>query len=201
RQHVGRGVNVEPDRRFREAALRRGGHAGARPGRRAPGGRRAHRARPRLRGWIAVLLDVDRPQRAAVTPAARRPPREAAGARRARRGARRTEGAMHFNIADLFESIVDRVPARTALVCGAQRRTYAQLEERGNRLAHALAARGVGQGDHVALYMTNCAEYVEAMVACFKIRAVPINVNFRYVEDELRYLLDDSQSVAVLHTR
>ncbi|HEY8494021.1 MAG TPA: acyl-CoA synthetase [Myxococcota bacterium] len=108
---------------------------------------------------------------------------------------------MHFNIADLFESIVDRVPARTALVCGAQRRTYAQLEERGNRLAHALAARGVGQGDHVALYMTNCAEYVEAMVACFKIRAVPINVNFRYVEDELRYLLADSESVAVLHTR
>jgi acyl-CoA synthetase (AMP-forming)/AMP-acid ligase II len=108
---------------------------------------------------------------------------------------------VHFNIADLFESIVDRVAERTALVCGAQRRTYAELEERGNRLAHALAARGVGVGDHVALYMTNCAEYVEAMVACFKIRAVPINVNFRYVEEELRYLLDDSESVAVLHTR
>lgn len=108
---------------------------------------------------------------------------------------------MQFNIADLFESIVDRVPERTALVCGAQRRSYAELEERGNRLAHALAARGVGSGSHVSLYMTNCAEYVEAMVACFKIRAVPINVNFRYVEDELRYLLDDSESVAVLHTR
>jgi len=108
---------------------------------------------------------------------------------------------VHFNVADLFESIVDRVPERTALVCGAQRRSYAELEERGNRLAHALAARGVGPGDHVALYMTNCAEYVEAMVACFKLRAVPVNVNFRYVEDELRYLLDDSQSVAVLHTR
>ena len=108
---------------------------------------------------------------------------------------------MHFNIADLFESIVDRVPERTALVCGDQRRTYAELEERGNRLAHALAARGVAPGGHVALYMTNCAEYVEAMIACFKIRAVPINVNFRYVEDELRYLLDDSESVAVLHTR
>ncbi|HSJ96501.1 MAG TPA: acyl-CoA synthetase [Myxococcota bacterium] len=108
---------------------------------------------------------------------------------------------MHFNIADLFESIVDRVAERTALVCGAQRRTYAELEERGNRLAHALAARGVGAGDHVALYMTNCAEYVEAMVASFKLRAVPVNVNFRYVEDELRYLLDDSESVAVLYTR
>jgi acyl-CoA synthetase (AMP-forming)/AMP-acid ligase II len=108
---------------------------------------------------------------------------------------------VHFNIADLFESIADRVPERTALVCGAQRRSYAELEERGNRLAHALAARGVGVGHHVSLYMTNCAEYVEAMVACFKLRAVPVNVNFRYVEDELRYLLDDSESVAVLHTR
>jgi acyl-CoA synthetase (AMP-forming)/AMP-acid ligase II len=108
---------------------------------------------------------------------------------------------MHFNIADLFESIVDRVPQRTALVCGEQRRSYEELEERGNRLAHALQARGVGPGDHVSLYMTNCAEYVEAMIACFKLRAVPVNVNFRYVEDELRYLLDDSESVAVLHTR
>jgi len=108
---------------------------------------------------------------------------------------------MHFNIADLFESIADRIGERTALVCGAQRRTYAELEERSNRLAHALAARGVGPGDHVALYMTNCVEYVEAMLACFKIRAVPINVNFRYVEDELRYLLDDSAAKAVVHTR
>jgi acyl-CoA synthetase (AMP-forming)/AMP-acid ligase II len=108
---------------------------------------------------------------------------------------------VEWNLADLFESIVDRVPERTALVCGEQRRSYAELEERSNRLAHALARRGVGTGDHVALYMTNCAEYVEAMIACFKIRAVPINVNFRYVEDELRYLVDDSESVALLHTR
>jgi acyl-CoA synthetase (AMP-forming)/AMP-acid ligase II len=79
--------------------------------------------------------------------------------------------------------------------------TYRELDERANRLAHALAARGIGPGDHVSLYMTNCAEYVEAMLACFKIRAVPINVNFRYVEDELRYLLDDSASKAVIHTR
>jgi acyl-CoA synthetase (AMP-forming)/AMP-acid ligase II len=108
---------------------------------------------------------------------------------------------MQYNLADLFESIVDRVAERTALVCGAQRRTYAELEERANRLAHALQARGVGTGDHVALYLTNCAEYVEAMIACFKIRAVPLNVNFRYVEDELRYLLEDSGSAALVHHR
>jgi acyl-CoA synthetase (AMP-forming)/AMP-acid ligase II len=106
-----------------------------------------------------------------------------------------------YNLADLFESVVDRVAERTALVCGAQRRSYAQLDERANRLGHALAARGVRAGEHVALYLMNCAEYMEAMIACFKIRAVPINVNFRYVEEELRYLVDDSESVALLHHR
>jgi acyl-CoA synthetase (AMP-forming)/AMP-acid ligase II len=106
-----------------------------------------------------------------------------------------------YNLADLFESVADRVGARTALVCGGQRRTFAELEERANRLAHALADRGVGPGSHVALYLMNCVEYVEAMIACFKIRAVPINVNFRYVEDELGYLLDDSEAVALLHHR
>jgi acyl-CoA synthetase (AMP-forming)/AMP-acid ligase II len=108
---------------------------------------------------------------------------------------------MQYNLADLFESIVDRVGERTALVCGSQRCSYAELEERANRLAHALQARGVGAADHIALYLTNCTEYVEAMIACFKIRAVPINVNFRYVEEELRYLVDDSESVALLHGR
>ena len=108
---------------------------------------------------------------------------------------------MHYNLADLFEAIADRVAERTALVCGPQRRTYAELEERGNRLAHGLQQRGVGAGDHVALYLGNCVEYIEAMIACFKIRAVPINVNFRYVAEELRYLVDDSESVALLHHR
>ena len=59
-------------------------------------------------------------------------------------------------------------------------------------LAHALAERGVGPGDHVACYLYNSIEYLEAMLAAFKLRAVPINVNYRYVEDELRYLLDDA---------
>jgi acyl-CoA synthetase (AMP-forming)/AMP-acid ligase II len=108
---------------------------------------------------------------------------------------------VQYNLAELFESIVDRAGERTALVCGPQRRTYAELDERGNRLGHALEARGVGPGEHVALYLMNCAEYIEAMIACFKIRAVPINVNFRYVEEELRYLVDDSESVALLHGR
>ena len=108
---------------------------------------------------------------------------------------------MDFNLADLFESIVDRVGERTAFVCGEQRRSYAELEARANRVAHALAARGVGRGHPVALYLTNCAEYLETMIGCFKIRAVPINVNFRYVAEELRYLLADSRATALVHHR
>ncbi|MCU0669257.1 MAG: AMP-binding protein, partial [Myxococcota bacterium] len=99
---------------------------------------------------------------------------------------------MHFNLADLFESVVDVAAERTALVCGAERRTFAQLDRRANQCAHALAARGVRAGDVVGLYLQNGPEYLEAMIGCFKLRAVPVNVNFRYVEDELRYLLDDA---------
>ena len=84
------------------------------------------------------------------------------------------------------------VPDRTALVCGDRRVTYAELEARANRLAHHLAAQGVGERDHVAIYSFNSIEFVEAMLAAFKLRAVPINVNYRYVEDELLYLLDNA---------
>jgi 3-oxocholest-4-en-26-oate---CoA ligase len=107
----------------------------------------------------------------------------------------------HFNIADMYEMVADKVPARTALVCGEQRASYAQLDERANRLAHYLGAQGVGAGDHVGLYLYNCNEYLEAMLACFKIRAVPINVNYRYVQDELLYILTNSDMVACIHNQ
>ena len=104
-----------------------------------------------------------------------------------------------FNFADVWEMAADALGDRLALVCGDQRRTYGELEERANRLAHHLVGRGVGPGDHVGLYLENCPEYLEAMLACFKVRAVPINVNYRYVATELRYLLDNSDAVGVLH--
>jgi acyl-CoA synthetase (AMP-forming)/AMP-acid ligase II len=103
-----------------------------------------------------------------------------------------------FNFADIWEMAADAVPDREALVVGDQRRTYAQLEERANRLAAWLAGQGVEAGDHVALYLENSAEYLEGMLAAYKLRAVPINVNYRYVADELRYLLDNSDSVGVI---
>jgi 3-oxocholest-4-en-26-oate---CoA ligase len=108
---------------------------------------------------------------------------------------------MQYNLADLWEKVVDTVPQHEALVCGDLRLTYAEVDERANRLAHHLAAQGVGPGDHVALYLYNGVEYVESMLAAFKLRAVPINVNYRYVEEELRYLLDDSDARAVVFHR
>jgi acyl-CoA synthetase (AMP-forming)/AMP-acid ligase II len=106
-----------------------------------------------------------------------------------------------FNIADLFESLADAIPDRLALVSGDHRMTYAQLDARANRLAHALAARGVGPGQHIGLYLFNGHEFLEGMLAAFKLRAVPININYRYVDDELAYLFDNAHLVAVLHNR
>lgn len=106
-----------------------------------------------------------------------------------------------FNIADLFEMVVDTVPEREALVCGDSRLTYAELEERANRFAHFLKGQGIKAGDHVGLYMYNCVEYLESMMACFKLRAVPVNVNYRYVKDELLYIFDNSNMVACIHHR
>jgi len=108
---------------------------------------------------------------------------------------------MQYNLADLWEKVVDTVPDREAMVSGDRRLTYRDADERANQLAHVLAARGVGPGDHVALYLYNGTEYLEAMLAAYKLRAVPINVNYRYVENELRYLLDNSDAVAVVFHR
>jgi acyl-CoA synthetase (AMP-forming)/AMP-acid ligase II len=108
---------------------------------------------------------------------------------------------MQFNLADLWECVVDAVPDRDALVCGSTRLTYAEADRRINRLAHHLAAQGIGPGDHVALYLHNGVEYLEAMLAAFKIRAVPVNVNYRYVEEELVYLFTDADARAVVYHR
>ncbi|MEE6268973.1 acyl-CoA synthetase [Streptomyces diastatochromogenes] len=112
---------------------------------------------------------------------------------------------MEYNLADLFESIVDAVPDREALVhldhpgTGAETRlSYAELDRAANRLAHHLADRGVGPGDHVGLHLYNGVEYLQGVYACLKIRAVPVNVNYRYVEEELAYLYRDADLVALV---
>lgn len=94
-----------------------------------------------------------------------------------------------FNLADLFEVVATAVPDRTAFICGEQRLSFRQLDERATRLASALRARGLGRGDNVGIALHNSAEYLEAFLACCKIGAAPANVNYRYVADELHYLL------------
>ena len=104
-----------------------------------------------------------------------------------------------FNLADLFELVARVIPDREALVSGPTRLTYRQLDERSTRLADALDRKvGVRPGDHVGLDLYNCCEYVEATFACFKLRAVPININYRYVAAELVPLFANSGVVGVL---
>ncbi len=104
-----------------------------------------------------------------------------------------------FNLADLFELVCDAVPDREVIVSPARRLTFAELDARANRLANALADLGINAGDHIGLQLLNGSEYIEGMLAAFKLSAVPINVNFRYVEGELRHLYDDADLIAVIH--
>jgi acyl-CoA synthetase (AMP-forming)/AMP-acid ligase II len=106
---------------------------------------------------------------------------------------------MEFNHADLFEGIADAVGDRMAIVCDDERRTFAELDAEANRIAHYLQYLGIKPGQHVGLHLYNSIEYVAGMLAALKIRAVPINVNYRYVEAELLYLYKDSDIRALIY--
>ncbi|MCC6183981.1 MAG: AMP-binding protein, partial [Microthrixaceae bacterium] len=106
---------------------------------------------------------------------------------------------MELNLADLFESVAATVPDRPAIVAGARRLTYRELDERADRLAAVLAAAGVGRDDFIGIQLPNGTEYLEVMIAAFKLRAVPVNVNYRYVDAELRHLYSDAGLVALVH--
>ncbi|MFJ3670880.1 acyl-CoA synthetase [Streptomyces sp. NPDC090106] len=111
---------------------------------------------------------------------------------------------MEYNLADLFESVVDVVPDREALVyvdhpgTGAERRlTYAELDTAANRIGHHLLDSGIRPGEHVGLHLYNGVEYLQIALGCLKARVVPVNVNYRYVEDELVYLYRDADLVGL----
>ncbi|WP_241566739.1 acyl-CoA synthetase [Mycolicibacterium elephantis] len=110
-------------------------------------------------------------------------------------------GSVALNIADLAEHAIDAVPDRVALICGEDQLTYAQLEEKANRLAHYLIDMGVKKDDKVGLYCRNRNEIVIAMLGIVKAGAILVNVNYRYVEGELKYLFENSDMVAMVHER
>ncbi|MGW6713832.1 acyl-CoA synthetase [Streptomyces globisporus] len=112
---------------------------------------------------------------------------------------------MEYNLADLFESVVDAVPDREALLyvdhpgTGAERRlTYAELDEAANRIAHHLIDAGIRPGEHLGLHLYNGVEYLQTVLGALKARIVPVNVNYRYVEEELAYLYRDADLAALV---
>lgn len=107
--------------------------------------------------------------------------------------------AHQFHLADLFETIAATVPDRPAIITDSLSLTYAELDERTNRIASGLAANGVTRGDTVGLYMMNRAEHLEAFIAVIKLGAVPFNVNYRYRAEELRYLFINAHAAAIIH--
>lgn len=102
-----------------------------------------------------------------------------------------------LNFATIWEGIAQAVPEATAIAHGPECRDWQTFENRAARLSAALGAAGIGSDDKVALYLYNGFEYQEAQFAAFKSRAVPCNVNYRYVADELAYLLDNADAEAV----
>jgi fatty-acyl-CoA synthase len=109
--------------------------------------------------------------------------------------------ARSLNLADLFEVVAEEVPDRLALASGDSHRTYGELDRRANQIARHLQAQGVGKDAKVAIYAWNRVEWVEALLAAYKVRAAAININYRYVAEELRYVLEDSDAEAVVVER
>ena len=103
---------------------------------------------------------------------------------------------MHF--ATVWESIADAIPELPAVTHGPVTRSWSEYDDRSARVAGALSAAGLGPDAKVSLFMYNCNEFMESQFGVFKMRGVPINVNYRYLDDELWYLLDNSDSEAII---
>ncbi len=103
-----------------------------------------------------------------------------------------------WNFGDLFDALAPALGERPALLHGEVVRTWAEFGERSNRLARALVARGLQPNDKVAFVLRNSPAYMELFAACVKARLVHVNVNYRYVDNELLYVLQNSDSKAVV---
>ena len=121
--------------------------------------------------------------------------------------------AVSFDLSTVFRTVAEAIPDNEVMIWRDLRLTYAQMDARIDGVAHYLVSRGLGchierdrlaghqsGQDHVGLYMRNGNEYLEAMVAGYRARVAPFNVNFRYVEEELLYLLTDSGARALIYS-
>ena len=121
--------------------------------------------------------------------------------------------AVSFDLSTVFRTVAEAIPDNEVMIWRDLRLTYAQMDARIDGIAHYLVSRGLGchierdrlaghqsGQDHVGLYMRNGNEYLEAMVAGYRARVAPFNVNFRYVEEELLYLLTDSGARALIYS-
>jgi fatty-acyl-CoA synthase len=105
-------------------------------------------------------------------------------------------GTLH--LADAWEAVADAIPDEPALVHGSTVRSWREFDQRSARLAAGLREIGVGEGSVVAIDLFNCNEYLESFAAAIKVRAVPANLNFRYLGDELHQLLEKAEVVVVV---
>ncbi|HEY7948887.1 MAG TPA: acyl-CoA synthetase [Acidimicrobiales bacterium] len=104
----------------------------------------------------------------------------------------------NWNIADVWEAVADTIPDAPALVHGERRVTWGEFDRRADGVARALLDAGVVRQDKVAHYLYNGTEYLESTFAMFKVGLVPVNTNYRYTDDELVYLWDNADAVAVI---
>ena len=106
--------------------------------------------------------------------------------------------ARPINLADLIEAMADTIPDRDAVRMIDRTYSYAEIDERSTRLANHLVSIGIKPGDHVAVHSPNRIEWVDAFYGCMKARAVPININYKYLRDELAYLYENADCVAAI---
>ena len=105
---------------------------------------------------------------------------------------------MKFNLADVFETVADSVPERVVLSYQGNQTTYAEMDQQANQAGHFFASKGIGADDKVALFLKNSPEHVQTLLATIKLRAVPVNVNYRYTDAELEYIFDNSDAAAIV---
>ena len=101
-------------------------------------------------------------------------------------------------LADFGDRTATRFPVAVPQTGGGRTHTWAECDRRADGIAHTLLHGGAQQQDKVAHYLYNSPEYLESMFGMYKAALVPVNTNYRYTDDELTYLWENSDAVAVV---